>query len=157
MIKFILMVFCINITLIYSEEIKIEGNQDYWTCLKKRAEELYCGLDMEFDISAAIAKQTDDETEGEIKLSIPLYSSSEKRAKKEEKRDYLNKGAELIREIEINQKMIEFLRDQEKIKKATMYEDGAKGTEAYFRIVQEIVEKEAGIREAERKLESLLM
>lgn len=144
-------------TIIYAENIENITTEDYWRLLKTRADEIYSKIDMEFDISAAVVKETDDDTTGQLKLSVPLYSSSEKRAKKEEKRDYLDKGAELIRKIEINQKMLQFLRDQEKIKKATMYEDGAKGAEAYFKIVEEIVTKEAGIREAKRKLESLLM
>lgn len=133
-------------------------SEEYWEKLKNKADKLYEGLDLDFDVTAGVVKDTnEDDPSGELKFSIPLYSSSEKRAKRDEKQEFLSRGAELIREIEVNREYLQFLEQEEKIKKATVYEQGAKGAEEYFSLKKRIIETKAGIREAERKLESMLM
>ena len=132
-------------------------SEEYWEQLKNKADKIYQGLDLNFDVTAGVTKDTNEETAGELKFTIPLYSSSEKRVKRDEKQAFLDKGAELIRDIEVNQEYLQFLEQEEKIKQATVYEQGAKGAEQYFDLKKQIIETRAGIREAERKLESMLM
>lgn len=148
----LIIIYVIFVAVMYGKT----ANQ-YWEELKVKADKIYSGLDVSFDISAGISNDENDrETVGELTFNIPLYSSSEKRKKVEEKQGFLQKGAELIKAVEVGRRYLTFLKDQKMITKATAYENGADGALEYFEVEKKIIETEEGIKEAERVLEGML-
>lgn len=130
----------------------------YWEQIKSKADKLYKGIDVNFSLNLSMAdyNDSDDSKGGKISLTVPLYSSSAKRAKEEEKRSFIEKGAEIIRNYEVNSNVISILEEQIKLKKATMYEEGASGIEAFIKLQSTLAESKANVKEAERKLEVML-
>ena len=118
------------IFLILNVSIFTMSSGEYWKALNDRANKLFSGLDLAFEISTSISTDTDNQKPvGEVKFNVPLYSSKEQQSKRVEKQRFLEKGAELIKKLEVNERFLVFLKDQERIKKATMYEEGASGTD----------------------------
>ena len=131
---------------------------EYWKQVKARADIIYKGMDMNFTLNLSMADYEDSEDNkgGKISLTVPLYSSSDKRGKEDEKRSFLKEGADLIKDYEVNANIIGVLEEEIKLKKATMYEEGAAGIEAFIKLQSALVEAKAGKTEAERKLEAML-
>ena len=134
------------------------SSAEYWSQLKKKADKIYKGMDMNFTLNLSMAdySDTEDNKGGKVSVSVPLYSSSDKRGKADEKRTFLKEGADLIKDYEVNANIIGVLEEQIKLKKATMYEEGAAGIEAFIKLQSSLVEAKAGKTEAERKLEAML-
>ena len=131
---------------------------DYWRQIKEKADKSFKGIDINFSLNLSMADYEEGEENkgGKISLTVPLYSSSAKRAKEDEKRSFLKEGAGYIKEFDVNTRLIEVLEEQIKLKKATMYEEGAAGIEAFIKLESSLVEAKANLKEAERKLEVLL-
>ena len=143
---------------IISANIFCTSSAEYWNQIKVKANNIYKGMDMNFTLNLSMAdySDTEDNKGGKVSVSVPLYSSSDKRAKNEEKRAFLKEGATIIREYEENTSIIGVLEEEIKLKKATMYEEGATGIEAFIKLQSSLAEAKAGKIEAERKLEAML-
>lgn len=134
---------------------------DYWVRLKKKADKLYSGIDLNVEVSTGIYKRDDalddNEYNGEIKVKVPIYSKDDKRAKEEKKRQFLDKGAELLKSLEISVNKMGIAREREEMLKAVMLEEGMKSIEAYHKAREEKIIINADIDELVRKLEVMLM
>lgn len=87
---------------------------------------------------------------------MPLYSKADRIKSKQEKTDFLKQGAELIRQINENTESVKLLKSKADVLQAVMKDDGAKGIEAYYNVLQEISTKENLVKEAQMKLEAML-
>lgn len=139
-------------------EIEIE---DYWDKLKAKSNKLYKGLDLSVEVATGIYKRDDafdkDDYTGEIKVKVPIYSKEEQRAKEEKKREFLDKGAEILKDLEVNVNRIKILREKEAMLKTIMMEEGVRSIEAYHKVREDRISVEAEIDELLRKLDSMLM
>ena len=134
------------------------SSSEYWNQIKARADKLYKGVDLNFSLNLSVG-EVDGASEGvesKASVTVPLYSSSDKRAKNEEKRGFLKEGAALVKQYEVSVNIIEVLEEEIKLKKATMYEDGATGIEAFIGLKSSLIEAKATKTECERKLEAML-
>lgn len=87
---------------------------------------------------------------------MPLYSKADRIKNKQDKTEYLKRGAELIKQIDENTHGVEILKSKADVLKAVMKDEGVKGIEAYYNVLQEIATKESLIKEAQLKLEAML-
>jgi len=139
---------------------------DQWDALRKRADELYGGLDISAKIRTGYQANTgltsldDLETKtgpyGKFEIEMPLYSKADRIKSKTEKTEFLKQGAELIRQINENTESVKLLKSKADVLQAVMKDDGAKGIEAYYNVLQEISTKENLVKEAQMKLEAML-
>lgn len=148
----------ILIFLLVTMNIFCISSAEYWNQIKARADKLYKGVDLNFVLNLSVGESEEGSSGAESKASVtvPLYSSSDKRAKNEEKRAFLKEGAALVKQFEISVNIIEVLEEEIKLKKATMYEDGATGIEAFIKLKSSLIEAKATRTEVERKLEAML-
>ena len=125
---------------------------DQWEALRKRADELYGGLDISATIRTGYQANTgltsldDLETKtgpyGKFEIEMPLYSKADRIKSKQEKTEFLKQGAVLIRQINENTESVKLLKSKADVLQAVMKDDGAKGIEAYYNVLQEISTKE---------------
>lgn len=148
----------ILIFLLVTMNIFCISSTEYWNQIKARADKLYKGVDLNFVLNLSVGESEEGSSGAERKASVtvPLYSSSDKRAKNEEKRAFLKEGAALVKQYEVSVNIIEVLEEEIKLKKATMYEDGATGIEAFIKLKSSLIEAKATRTEVERKLEAML-
>ncbi|WP_157280102.1 hypothetical protein [Orenia marismortui] len=140
--------------LIVKEQGQGKGNKDYWELLQKKADDLYSGLNVEVDLLTGLYE--DNEYKGEIKLSIPIYSKEEEKKKKKEKMEFLDKGAELIKELDLNRSRIKIYKEKAKYMKAMLLEDGRSSINDYYEVLEDIKTAEAEVDEVTRKLETMI-
>ncbi len=148
----------ILIFLLVTMNIFCISSTEYWNQIKARADKLYKGVDLNFVLNLSVGENEEGSsgTQSKASVTVPLYSSSDKRAKNEEKRAFLKEGAALVKLYEVSVNIIEVLEEEIKLKKATMYEDGATGIEAFIKLKSSLIEAKATRTEVERKLEAML-
>jgi hypothetical protein len=139
---------------------------DQWEALRKRADELYSGFDISAKIRTGYQTNTGltslDELEtnsgpyGKFEIEMPLYSKADRIRTKLDKAEFLKQGAELIRQIDENTESVKILKSKADVMKAVMKDEGVKGIEAYYDVLQDIATKENLIKEARMKLEAML-
>ena len=139
---------------------------DQWAELRKRADELYSGFDISVEIrtgyqaNSGLTSLDDLETQtgpyGKIEIEMPLYSKTDRIRTKLDKTEYLKRGAEFIRQIDENTEGVKILKSKANVMKAVMKDEGVKGIEAYYDVLQDISTKESLIKEAQMKLEAML-
>ena len=129
----------------------------YWVQLKKAADNCYSGfdLDVRFEAGARQSEEVDYDTEtyGKFIFSVPFFSKKDRMATTEEKLSFLEKGVDLIREIEetsalIKQKQVyvEVLQKMGKTK-------GLNALETAMKMREEIIVLENRRNAAIRKFE----
>ncbi|OCL28599.1 hypothetical protein U472_00595 [Orenia metallireducens] len=108
------------------EEYKTKelGVEEYWERLKERADELYCKANLSMEISTLIYE--DGEFGGEAKVEVPIFDGDRRKKIKKEKMEFLDKGAELLSELEVNLSSLEVLKEKEIYLRALIITDGAK-------------------------------
>jgi len=139
---------------------------DPWDALRKQADELYGGFDISakvrtgYQANSGLNSLNDLETKsgpyGKFEIEMPLYSKADRIKNKQDKTEYLKRGAELIKQIDENTHGVEILKSKADVLKAVMKDEGVKGIEAYYNVLQEIATKESLIKEAQLKLEAML-
>lgn len=139
---------------------------DQWDALRKRADELYGGVDISAKIRTGYQANTGltslDELEtktgpyGKFEIEMPLYSKADRIKSKLDKTEFLKQGAELIRQVNENTESVKILKGKADIMQVVMKDEGVKGIEAYYNVLQEISTKENLIKEAQMKLEAML-
>lgn len=139
---------------------------DPWDALRKQADELYGGFDISakvrtgYQANSGLTSLNDLETKsgpyGKFEIEMPLYSKADRIKNKLDKTEYLKRGAELIKQIDENTHGVEILKSKADVLKAVMKDEGVKGIEAYYNVLQEIATKESLIKEAQLKLEAML-
>ena len=59
-------------------------SKEYWDKIQKRADEKYKGMDMNFTLNLSYLESDDEDSKGgKVGITVPLYNSSQKRAKLE--------------------------------------------------------------------------
>ncbi len=139
---------------------------DQWADLQNRADELYGGFDISakiktgYQANSGFTSLEDLETNtgpyGKLEIEMPIYSRADRIKSKLDKTDFLKQGAELIRQIDENTDSIKILKGKADVMKSVMKDDGVKGIEAYYAVLQDISSKENLIKEAQMKLEAML-
>ncbi len=139
---------------------------DQWTALRKKADELYSGFDISakirtgYQANSGLSSLDDLETQtgpyGKFEIEMPLYSKADRIRTKLDKTEFLKQGAELIRQVDENTESVKILESKADVMKAVMKDEGVKGIEAYYDVLQEISAKENLIKEARMKLEAML-
>jgi len=167
---FILLFFVFSMQLLAENPLRLKAEnitkqviENYWDKLKIKSNQLYNGLDLSVEVATGIYKEGDSfgkenyNYTGEVKVKVPIYSKSEIREKKEKKREFLDKGAELLKELEVNVNKIKILREKEAMLKTIMMEEGVRSIEAYHKVREDRMSVDAKIDELLRKLDSMLM
>lgn len=133
----------------------------YWERIKSKAEKNFGGIDLSVEIATGVYKRDDgfspENYNGEIKVKVPIYSKEDIRAKSEKKREFLDKGAELLKMLEVDVTKIGILKEKEAMLKAVMMEEGVKSIEAYHTVREERMALNAEMDEIMRKLEVMVM
>jgi hypothetical protein len=139
---------------------------DQWDQLRNRADELYGGFDISAKIRTGYQANTglnsldDLETKsgpyGKFEIEMPLYSKADRIRNNLDKTAFLKQGAELIRQINENTESVKLLKSKADVMQAVMKDEGVKGIEAYYNVLQEISTKENLVKEAQMKLEAML-
>ncbi len=139
---------------------------DPWDALRKKADELYSGFDISakvrtgYQANSGLNSLDDLETKsgpyGKFEIEMPLYSKADRIRTKLDKTEFLKQGAELIRQINENTESVKILKGKADVMQAVMKDEGVKGIEAYYNVLQEISTKENLVKEAQMKLEAML-
>jgi hypothetical protein len=129
--------------------------EQYWEQLKEKAEQLYCKANLSMEISTLVYE--DGEFGGEAKVEVPIFNGDRRKKIKQEKMEFLDKGAELLSELEVNLSSLEVLKEKEAYLRALLTTDGAKSIDAYHDVREEIAKVKAEINKVRRKLEVMLM
>ncbi len=155
--------FCVIVTVLCSKVYA-----DDWARLQQKADEIYGGWDITVKVKTGlqansglsfqddVATSTDAGPYGRFEITAPLYSKNDRIKNKLDKTDFLKQGAELIRQINENAESVKILESKANVMKAVMKDEGVKGIEAYYDVLQEISAKEIFIKEAQMKLEAML-
>lgn len=162
MSKTIVLAFCIMLSFLSAPA----NAGDQWEALRKRADELYSGVDISAKIKTGYQANTgltsldDLETKtgpyGKFEIEMPLYSKADRIRNKLDKTEFLKQGAELIRQINENTESVKILKGKADVMQAVIKDEGVKGIEAYYNVLQEISTKENLVKEAQMKLEAML-
>ena len=133
----------------------------YWQRLKQTADNRYGGVDVEVSVSGGLETRTnvwgsDHGPYADIKVKVPIYSKEEKIVQAEQKQAFLRKGAEYLRILETRAEKLALLKQKAKIYKAFINENGVKGAESYFQVLEDIITLENEIKEAKRCLNSMI-
>jgi hypothetical protein len=132
-------------------------SKEYWDKIQKRADEKYKGMDMNFTLNLSYSESDDEDSKGgKVGITVPLYNTSAKRSKLDEKRSFLKEGAGYCRQLEESTNNIEVVEEQIKLSKAMMYEEGASGVEAFLKLQKTLNEEKANKNEAIRNIEMML-
>jgi len=142
------------------------GDPEDWSKLKKKADKVYGGIDIEVDVRTGLQTNTGitslNELESETgpygswKMRVPLYSKTRRIENQNGKVEFLSKGTDYIKTIEQNSRIVETLKQKAKILKTVMQDEGVPSIEAYYNVLNEIAVKEAEIEQARRNLEAML-
>lgn len=142
--------------------VSVFGEVDNWERLKKRADEIYNGYSLQFDIYGNSSVESSDEGKADtngsagISFKVPLYSKEERMRSQTRKMDFLKRGSELLQTIEVNRGIIVQLREKERLLKSVMGDQGLQGIEAYYACKRDIAERESTVKSAEREFEILV-
>lgn len=134
---------------------------DYWQQLNRSANEHFAGIDVDikFEIGAVEKNAYDDsETDqyGKLVFSVPLLSKDSRIKREEEKRKFLKNGADLIREIEQSEKLLEQKKKYLVALKKMDNEGGLEILDKIMAIQTEMIDLETKRDAAKRKLEGYL-
>jgi hypothetical protein len=138
-----------------TEDHKVLSVEEYWDQLKEKADKLYCKANLSMEISTLVYE--DGEFGGEAKVEVPIFNGDRRKKIKKEKMEFLDKGAELLSELEVNLSSLEVLKEKEVYLRALLTTDGAKSIDAYHDVREEITKVRAEINKVRRKLEVMLM
>jgi len=137
------------------QENKELGIEEYWELLKKRADELYGKADLSVEISTSV--YSDGDYSGEAKVKVPIFDSAKRKQIKKDKMTFLDKGAKLLNELEVNLNSLQILREQEVYFKALITSNGASSIKDYYRVKEDLIEMRAKVNEVRRKLGVMVM
>ena len=155
MLVSIFLLILLNCSIVKAEKF------DYWQQLKQSADKAFAGIDVDikFEIGTVEKNAFDDSaTDQYSKLifSIPLLSKDNRIRREQEKRQFLKNGAELIREIDKAEKLIEQKKQYLSILKTMDGEGGLELLEKIMAVKKEMIELETERDAAIRTLEGYL-
>ena len=132
--------------------------QDYWTRLNQAADECFTGKDVKVTVGGGVEQRTFDNGSktapyAELKFSVPLYSSRDRRTQAQERATFLEHGADLVREIDKAESRLKIKTEEAGVLKAAMMQEGLQAIKSYFEIRQQIADTKADIRACRKKLE----
>jgi hypothetical protein len=133
---------------------------EYWTALKQAAEECYSGfdLDIRFEAGARRSEEVDYDTEtyGKFVFSVPFLSKKDRMNTMAGKIAFLERGADLIREIEEAAALINQKRAYVQVLKKMGDTEGMEALDKAMEIREEIITLENRRNAAVRKFEGYL-
>ena len=148
-----LLSFIILTNLAYASDI------DYWACIKRVASKRFRH---NFKVSLTVGYEQRAYFErvhrgnyGDLTLTVPIYSSRDRRALEKEKEAFLEHWAAIIKDYEASKEKLAILRQQAKAAKAVMGDGGISAINAYFDIIKEITKTRAEVRQYRRMLDAV--
>jgi hypothetical protein len=134
---------------------------DYWQQLKHAADKHFAGIDVDIKFEIGTIEKNafnDSETDqyGKLVFSVPLLSKERKIKRNSEKLKFLQNGADLIREIEKAEKLIEQKKKYLSLLKKMDGEGGLEILDKIMTIQTEMIDLETKRDAAKRKLEGYL-
>lgn len=132
--------------------------QDYWSRLNQAADECFTGRDVRVTVGGGVEQRTFDNGSktapfAELKFSVPLYSSRDRRSQARERATFLEHGADLVRDMDKAEARLRIKLEEARVLKAAMMQEGLQAIRSYFDIRQQIEETRADIRACRKKLE----
>ena len=155
MLVSIFLLILLNCSIVKAEKF------DYWQQLKQSADKAFAGIDVDikFEIGTVEKNAFDDSATdqyGKLIFSIPLLSKDNRIRREQEKRQFLKNGADLIREIEQAEKLIEQKKNYLSLLKKMDSEGGLEMLEKIMAIQADIIDLETKRDSAKRTLEGYL-
>ncbi len=139
----------------------------YWQMAVEKAEKVFGNRKMDLTLEAGFETEgvrieddkittSDDGFRGNIRLKVPIYAATQRMQREREKADYLNRAAELIKKIRVNERVIKGLKEKEKLMEAAIEAEGVEGVQNYYAAKTEFVERDEEIDDAWRRLKALV-
>ena len=139
----------------------------YWEMALEKSEKVYGNRKMDLTLEAGFETEglrieedritsSDDGFRGNIRLKVPIYAATQRMQREREKSDYLNRCAELIKTIRINQRVMKSLREKEKLLEAAIQAEGLEGVRNFYTAKSDYVERDEAINDAWRRLKALV-
>ena len=132
--------------------------QDYWVRLNQAADQCFTGRDVKVTVGGGVEQRSFDSGSrtapyAELRISVPLYASGERRKQARERATFLEHGADLVRELDKAEGRLRIKMEEARVLKAAMMQEGLKAIRSYFEIRQQIADTRADIRACRKKLE----
>lgn len=150
--------FRIGIIVIFScgiwslSESSDSDSDSNWQLLLQQANKIYRGIDLEVDVEI---ERADEKIEKGIVVRIPIFSFQEREKKRKAKIEFLTKGAEILKEIEIAETMLKIYKEESIVLKKSLEAMGIEGLEKYFDVKIKLAEAEAKLNQKKREFEIL--
>ena len=139
----------------------------YWQLAVEKAEKVFGNRKMDLTLEAGFETEgvrieddkittSDDGFRGNIRLKVPIYAATQRMYREREKADYLNRAAELIKIIRVNERILKGLKEKEKLMEAAIEAEGVEGVRNYYAAKTEFVQRDEEIDDAWRRLKALV-
>jgi len=131
--------------------------EKYWAQMIEAADRCYGGLSRTVEVATAAGIGLAGAAAGQYyTLVVPLYSLRERRGIAEKKRAFLEKGAEVLRELEEATQKERILSEEAKALESALVQEGLQGIEAYYKLLERVAEARAAKATARRKIEAFI-
>ena len=150
----IFLLILLNCSIVDAKSI----TEEYWVNLKKSADRCFSGIDFDvkFEIGTIEKNIMDDSATdqyGKLIFSVPLLSKQNKIKRSNDKIKFLEKGAELIQDVEVSGELIKQKNQYLKLVKKMGGEEGLEILEKVMKIQEAIINLESKKNAGVRKLE----
>ena len=131
--------------------------EEYWNRLRAACRTCFGGLDVKVELGGGIERREFESGPRtgpftELRLSIPLYSRSERQKQRQAKGHFLEHGAGLIQDMEEARTLAIILAEKVKVLRQAMLEGGLEAIKEFFKIKEELAKARIAAKGAERKL-----
>ncbi len=144
----IFIIWVILVTNIYGIEA-----EEYWGKIVEASRKKFGGFDIEVELEFNL---DDQDGKGELGFRMPIYSKKDMLDRQEKKRQFLDKGADLIELYENCEGKIEILIKKMKLLKAIMTEQGVRGIEAFYNAEEELMNTRNELKKIEKKIKAMI-
>lgn len=129
----------------------------WWQQLKSAAASCFNGRNIKVEVIAgASAKTLGDRAKtgpfSEIRMTVPLFDQKKNQQEKRAQAEFLEHGAEIIKELGEAKARIAVKTEKSQVLKQAMIQEGLAGIEAFFQIKEEIAVLHTTVQTAELKL-----
>ncbi len=110
------------------------AKETYWTKLKKKADKVYSGIDLEIGIKlgSEVREDNDSQVKGSVEIKVPIYSKAERYKKQQARIDFYSRGASLIQQLSQAERSQKVLKKKVRFLKQVLSENGINGVNAYY-------------------------
>lgn len=129
----------------------------YWNLIQKTARTEFGGLDLNPVLKTGYQFAGDYEGPNvSLQVDLPLWSKKRRIENREQAVKFLAAGSELVKKLQTAEDTLNLLKEQSRILKAIMSEEGVEGVKALFESEKQVIEQQAVILQNQRDLESMI-